>query len=120
MPPKAIARLRRLRRLAPLLRLGPVQSFLRRRIERGISGPSDERRAATDVQLWGCVESADQRRVTATMRTPNGYDLTVSASLALARHLLENGVEGGYYTPSLLMGPGFAERLEGVSLVLTS
>jgi short subunit dehydrogenase-like uncharacterized protein len=120
LPPKAIARLRRLRRLQPLLRLGPVQSFLRRRIERGVSGPSDERRAATNVQLWGRVESADQRQVTATMRTPNGYDLTVSASLALVAHLLENAVEGGFYTPSLLMGAGFAESLEGVSLELSS
>lgn len=72
------------------------------------------------MQLWGRAESADGRSVTATMRTPNGYDLTVAASLALAGHLLENDVEGGYYTPSLLMGSGFAERLDGVSLALQS
>jgi short subunit dehydrogenase-like uncharacterized protein len=106
--------------LQPLLRLGVVQSFLRKRIEKGVKGPSDQRRAATGVQLWVRAESADQRSVTATMQTPNGYDLTVDASLALARHLLENDVEGGYYTPSLLMGPGFAERLDGVSLDLQS
>ena len=120
LPPKAIGRLKRLRRLQPLLRLGMVQSFLRRRIERGVKGPSDDRRASTGVQLWGCVESADGRNVTATMSTPNGYDLTVDASLALAAHLLENDVEGGYYTPSLLMGSGFAERLNGVSFDLRS
>lgn len=120
LPPKAIKRLEQLRRLQPLLRLGPVQSFLRKRIEKGVKGPSDERRAATGVQLWGCAESADGRRVTATMRTPNGYDLTVDASLALAAYLLENAVEGGYYTPSLLMGSDFAERLDGVSLALQS
>ena len=120
LPPKAIGRLKRLRRLQPLLRLGMVQSFLRRRIERGVKGPSDDRRASTGVQLWGCVESADGRSVTATMSTPNGYDLTVDASLTLAAHLLENDVEGGYYTPSLLMGSGFAERLNGVSFDLRS
>lgn len=120
LPPKAIGRLKRLRHLQPLLRLGMVQSFLRRRIERGVKGPSDDRRASTGVQLWGCVESADGRSVTATMSTPNGYDLTVDASLTLAAHLLENDVEGGYYTPSLLMGSGFAERLNGVSFDLRS
>lgn len=120
LPPKAIGRLKRLRRLQPLLRLGMVQSFLRKRIEKGVKGPSDDRRAATGVQLWGCVESADGRSLAATMQTPNGYDLTVDASLTLARHLLENDVEGGYYTPSLLMGAGFAERLDGVSFALQS
>lgn len=36
LPPKAIKRLQRLRRLQPLLRLGMVQSFLRKRIEKGV------------------------------------------------------------------------------------
>lgn len=120
LPPKTIERMRWMRRLQPLLRLGVVQSFLRKRIEKGVKGPSDDRRAATGVQLWGCVESADGRSLAATMQTPNGYDLTVDASLILAGHLLENDVEGGYYTPSLLMGAGFAERLDGVSFALQS
>ena len=54
------------------------------------------------------------------MTTPNGYDLTVSACLGLTEYLLENGVEGGYYTPSLLMGAGYAETLPGVSFSLQS
>ena len=44
----------------------------------------------------------------------------VDACLTLAAHLLENDVEGGFYTPSLLMGAGFAERLDGVSFALQS
>lgn len=116
MPPRRIAQLRRMRLMRPLLGLAPVQSLLKRRIERGVSGPSPERRAASKTELWGEATSADGRRASATMTTPNGYDVTVIAALAISRHVLESDVEGGYYTPSLLMGADFAESLPGVSL----
>jgi short subunit dehydrogenase-like uncharacterized protein len=58
--------------------------------------------------------SADGRTVSATMTTPNGYDLTVTASLGIVEYLLQNDVEGGYYTPSLLMGADYAVSLPGV------
>ena len=120
LPPSSIAKMKRLRRLQPLLKLGPVQSFLRKKVERKISGPSGERRADSVMQIWGEAKSADGRMVSATMTTPNGYDLTVSASLALIDFLSKNTVEGGFYTPSLLAGPGFAESLPGVSLSIRS
>lgn len=120
LPPSSIRKMQRLRLLQPLLRLGVVKSFLRKQIERKVSGPSGERRAETACQVWGEVKSADGRIVSATMTTPNGYDLTVSASLGLVEFLLENEVEGGYYTPSLLMGSAYAESLPGVSFKLRS
>jgi short subunit dehydrogenase-like uncharacterized protein len=52
------------------------------------------------------------------MSTPNGYDLTVSAGLGIVEYLLNNSVEGGYYTPSLLMGSGYAATLPGVTFNL--
>jgi short subunit dehydrogenase-like uncharacterized protein len=48
------------------------------------------------------------------MTTPNGYELTVTASLGIVTFLLENDVEGGFFTPSLLMGADYASRLPGV------
>lgn len=119
MPPGRVKQLRRMRLLAPLMGLGFVQSWVKQRIESKVSGPSDETRASSQSQLWGEVVSADGRRVTATMTTPNGYDLTVAASLAITRHVLDNDIEGGYYTPSLLMGADFAETLPGVSLEMS-
>jgi short subunit dehydrogenase-like uncharacterized protein len=70
------------------------------------------------VQIWGEVRSADGRTAAAVMTTPNGYDFTVSAALGLLQHVLENPVEGGFYTPSLLMGSCYAESLPGVSITL--
>jgi short subunit dehydrogenase-like uncharacterized protein len=114
VPPSVIAKLRRLRWLQPLLGWAPVQAWLKRKAEGRVSGPSDAVRRDTRSELWGEAASADGRTVAATMTTPNGYDLTVTASLGIAAFLLENEAEGGYYTPSLLMGSGYAASLQGV------
>jgi len=115
MPPATIAWLRRLRWLLPLLARDSIQSFLKGRIDRKLGGPEPQRRATSYGELWGQARSADGRTVSATMTTPNGYDLTVSAALGIVEYLLENQVEGGYYTPSLLMGSGYAATLPGVT-----
>jgi short subunit dehydrogenase-like uncharacterized protein len=114
VPPATVARLRRLRWAQPLLRLPAVQSFLKKRIGGRVQGPGDAVRERSYCELWGEARSADGRTVSATMTTPNGYDLTVSAGLGIAAHLLTNTVEGGYYTPSLLMGSAYAASLPGV------
>jgi short subunit dehydrogenase-like uncharacterized protein len=116
VPPATIQRLRKLRWLQPLLGTKLVLNFLKRRIERSVSGPDEQRRQNTDAQLWGQVKTADGRSVSGTMTTPNGYDLTVTASLGVVDYLLKNDVEGGYYTPSTLLGAGYAQTLPGVSM----
>ncbi len=118
MPTTTIRRLRKLRWLQPLLAAPLVQNFIKKRITASIKGPDDARRGSTRAQLWGQVRSADGRTISATMTTPNAYDLTVSASLGIVEYLLKNDVEGGYYTPSTLMGAGYAQSLPGVSLTL--
>lgn len=120
VPPATASRLRRLRWLQPLLGLAPVQSFMKRRIGKTVRGPSDETRAASRSELWGEATSADGRSVSATLSGPNGYDLTVSASLGIVAWLLENDVEGGYYTPSLLMGADYAATLPGVEFRISA
>lgn len=118
LPPATIAHLRRLRWFQSLLSLSPVQSFLKKRIEKRISGPTERGRKESQSQLWGQVTTADGRTVEATMTTPNGYDLTVSASLGAVEFLFGNDVEGGFYTPSLLLGADYAAALPGVEFTL--
>lgn len=120
MPPATIAWLRRLRWMQPLLGWGGVQAVLRSLVASRLRGPSGKAREASFGELWGRVKSADGRSVSATMTTPNGYDLTVSAGLGIVEYLLQNSVEGGYYTPSLLMGPGYAATLPGVKFSFVS
>ena len=116
--PATIKRVRRARWLQPILGTAMVQKFLKQRIGKSVRGPSDEKRDRTECQLWGEVSSSDGRRVSATMTTPNGYDLTVTASLGIVEYLLSHDVEGGFYTPSLLMGAGYAASLPGVAMHL--
>jgi short subunit dehydrogenase-like uncharacterized protein len=114
-PPSMVLRMRRARMAKPLLAMQWVQNMMKRRVEKVISGPSADERAVSGMQLWGEARSADGRSVAACMQTPDGYDITVTASLGVVEHLLENEAEGGFYTPSLLMGAGYAESLPGVT-----
>jgi len=119
-PPSAILRMKRLRMIKPLLSMQWVQNMMKRRIEKSITGPESGERQNSQMQLWGEVSSADGRNASATMTTPNGYDVTVSASIGIVEFLLKNDVEGGFYTPSLLMGADYATSLPGISMTINS
>lgn len=117
VPPKTAARLRRLRLLGPLLGLSPVQAFLKAQVAKRVRGPSGNARGKTGCVVWGEVRDADGRELKRRLRTPNGYDLTVTAALGIADRLL--GGErpaGGFYTPSRLMGANYVLGLPGVTL----
>jgi len=120
VPPSMVMRMKRLRMVRPLLAMQWVQNMMKRRVEKQVSGPSTEQREKSRMQLWGEVRTADGRRVTADMTTPDGYDVTVTAALGIVEYLLRNEVEGGFYTPSLLMGAGYATTLPGVKLRINS
>lgn len=116
MSPAAINKMKRLASLGPILSWGLVQGWLRRQVGKRISGPDESRRADTGVQVWGEASSADGRRVEASLTGPNGYDMTVTASLGIVEKLLEKTFAGGFMTPSLLMGPDYAATLPGVKV----
>jgi short subunit dehydrogenase-like uncharacterized protein len=97
-----------------------VQNILIRRIEKTVKGPTPQQRRETLMQIWGEVRSADGRSVSAVMTTPNGYDVTATASLGIVQYLLNNEVEGGFYTPSLLLGADYATSLPGVSMSINT
>jgi short subunit dehydrogenase-like uncharacterized protein len=116
---KTIANVRRLRLFKPLLGLGFVQNFMKRRIERTNRGPSEQRRRDNGCYVWGEVTDGSGKLVKLSIAGPNGYDLTVTASLGIAAHLMARGneVAGGYYTPSQLMGAEYVLGLPGVRRV---
>ena len=118
VPPKTIERARWMRYLRPLLRLGAVQDFMKRNIERATPGPSQQRRQDTGAYVWGEVRNAAGREVRLALSAPNGYDLTVTASLGIVERLLSAPPNaGGYFTPSQLMGADYVLTLPGVQLV---
>ena len=116
--PKTIANVRRLRLLGPLLRTRLLQNFLKHRVEKSVRGPSDAKRGSTVTHLWGEVRDAAGRELRAQLLTPNGYALTVTASLGIVQRLLRGNAPTGYRTPSQLMGADYVLSLPGVRRVI--
>ena len=117
VPPKTASRLRRLRLLGPLLGLSPVQAFLKAQVAKRVRGPSENTRGKTGCVVWGEASDPQGREIKRRLRTPNGYEITVTAALGIVERLL--GGErppGGYYTPSRLMGANYVLGLPGVTL----
>jgi short subunit dehydrogenase-like uncharacterized protein len=101
------------RYLGWLLGSGFVQRYLKRRIQAGPPGPTEEERARGRSWLWGEVSDATGRRVVSRLRGPEGYTMTVRASLAIVERVLAGEAPAGFQTPARAYGPDFALGLEG-------
>jgi short subunit dehydrogenase-like uncharacterized protein len=115
VPPATVSRLRRLRMLGPLLDTRLVQGLLKRGVARSVRGPSEEKRARTVTHVWGEVRGPDGAEARRHLVVPNGYTLTVTASLGIVEHLLRGTDAAGYRTPSQLMGADYVLSLPDVA-----
>lgn len=111
--PRALAGMRRLRYLRPLLGLPPVQRFLKSRVDRQPPGPDAGQRAATPTYVWGEARNAAGRVKCARLVTANGYTVTVHGALGVVERLLAGGATAGARTPARLMGARYIETLPG-------
>jgi short subunit dehydrogenase-like uncharacterized protein len=111
--PAMVARARRANRFKWLFGTSVVQSFIKRRIEKRVEGPSAAKRDAQPSYVWGEVTNARGDKRTARIKTANGYSLTVTGALAVVEHLLAHEVPGGTCTPAKLIGPDLVTRLQG-------
>lgn len=104
MPPATIARLRRWRWLVPLAGYGPVRRWMAGRAG-AVRGPDEARRAASGCHVWAELHDAAGTLHRAELDTPNGYDVTAWCAVGIVERLLRDPPrEGGYRTPSQLMG----------------
>ncbi len=115
-----IIKLRCLDWIRPMLRLGWVQRMLKRQVERRIQGPSEARRNARGVRVWGEVRNPSGDVVSARMTTANGYTLTALAPVAIIERMLAGEMDAGSTTPARLMGKDFASSLQGSSEIRIS
>ncbi len=111
--PRMIANARRANWLRWLFRLAPVQTLLKRRIEKTVEGPSETTRQASETYVWGEATNAHGDIKTARIKTANGYALTVTGALAIVEHIQSHEIQGGTYTPSKLAGPNLITTLPG-------
>jgi short subunit dehydrogenase-like uncharacterized protein len=113
--PAAVRAARLSRFFAPLLGLAPVQTFLKKRVEKQVRGPSAEERRTGSVQLWGRA-SDGSRALQRTMQVPDGYAFTAEAALACTLRVLGDGRGPGASTPALAFGADFVLGLPGVRM----
>lgn len=117
----AIRGMRLLGSMRFLLRSNGIQSVLKRYAAR-IPGPSANERAKSRTYVWGEAVNADGKKKTARVETENGYDVTVTGSLAIVDELLRREARAepppaGSITPARLLGADFVARLPGSSAI---
>lgn len=93
-----------------------VQWYMKRKIERTISGPTEQERSAGETLLWGEVSNAVGKKTSMRMRTPEGYSLTVDAAVTIVQRALTEHLPTGALTPSKAFGPDFVTTLKGVEV----
>ncbi|MCB0637397.1 MAG: hypothetical protein KDC54_12300, partial [Lewinella sp.] len=99
------------RYLAWFLRLSWVKAFLKRRIESGPAGPSDEQRERSQSLVWGQVTDEEGHAHTARLTTLEGYTLTAMTSLMITKKVLEGEVFPGHQTPAGAYGADLVMEL---------
>jgi short subunit dehydrogenase-like uncharacterized protein len=114
--PAAVFAMRSLNHMRPVLASTRVRNFLRRLAARS-KGPSEAQLRGETSYVWGEARNPAGRVSTARVTTPNGYRLTTDSTLLALQFVLSQRPQGGYYTPSRLMGPRCVERLPGVSAI---
>jgi len=97
--------------------LPPVQAFLKKQIESGPPGPSDEERAKGRSFLWGEAKDGGGKPVRSRLVTPEGYTLTAMTAWDIAKRTIAGDARAGFQTPSKVFGPDYILEFEGVERV---
>lgn len=112
--PSTIRLFRLSRYVSRVLARSWVQKGLKAWADQAIQPPGDEERARAPYYLWGRVENERGESRELRVRTPNGYSLTVDASLKSVQKVLAGEVAPGSWTPSRAFGADFLRKLSGV------
>jgi len=103
------------RLIRPIFKLGFVQSKMKQKIDKTVSGPDQDARDAKPTLVWGEVSDASGQTLVGRFTTPNGYSLTADGIVLTANFFANYNGEGGYLTPSLLFGADVVLTLPGVT-----
>ncbi len=92
-----------------------MQGRMKRRIQAGPPGPTDEERARGKSLLWGEATDGQGNHVVSRLRGPEGYTLTALTALAVVERVLAGHAPAGFQTPSRVFGPDFVLEVKGVT-----
>jgi short subunit dehydrogenase-like uncharacterized protein len=97
-----------------LLRTGWVRRYVKKKIAQRPAGPSNEQRAKAVGYMWGRATNAVGQSVEARLCGPEGYTITLHATLIIARKILNGQWHKGYQTPAKVYGAALAEEVPGL------
>ncbi|HEY0679827.1 MAG TPA: saccharopine dehydrogenase NADP-binding domain-containing protein [Chitinophagaceae bacterium] len=97
-----------------LLRTTFVRSFIKKKIDRRAPGPTDEQRTNAKALIWGQVTDNKGEKISARMSCPDGYTLTMLASLVISKKILDGNYKAGYQTPASAYGEDLILEIPGV------
>lgn len=109
-----LAKVKKMNRISFLLKSRIVKNFLKGQLDKKPDGPSDEKRDAAGMFLWGEVTNGS-KKVEARLRTPNGYTLTAKTSVLIGEKVLGGDFKSGYQTPSTGYGKNLILEVDGCS-----
>lgn len=116
MPGAAARVLSTLQPLLPLIQKPFIAKRIQRRIARRPLGPSDAQRDAAHIRVWGEARDARGNVVTSRLRIPDGYSLTMRATLDAAGRILRGEAKPGFQAPASAFGSDALLGLEGVGV----
>ena len=92
-----------------------AKGLLTKGVDRWLSNPTADERAASTTRIWGEAwsEQTDET-VQSVLSTLDPYELTVSAAVACAERVLDDEAPTGYTTPASAFGAEFVRSLDGV------
>jgi short subunit dehydrogenase-like uncharacterized protein len=97
-----------------LLRTRWMRGKLQKKINRNPAGPADDRRSKATGYVWGRATNAAGKSVEARLSGPEGYTITLHATLLIAQKVLNKEFKPGYQTPAAVYGPGLVLEIPGV------
>lgn len=116
--PGMVKQLKRLNWVKPILGLGLVQKFLKKRIEKKVKGPDKATRDKLTTFVWGEVKNKAGETKSYRIEVANGYEITATGSVYVAQALLgDQARSSGYQTPSMLLGTDLIEKLPGTKVI---
>jgi short subunit dehydrogenase-like uncharacterized protein len=107
-----LSKVRKLGWFGFLVKMSFVKRLMMKQVDKKKDGPSDEKREAAQMYLWGKVSNGKDT-TEARLTTPNGYSLTAKTSVLIADKILNGQFSSGYQTPSTAYGKGVILEVEG-------
>jgi saccharopine dehydrogenase (NAD+, L-lysine-forming) len=94
----------------------PVQTLLKRAVDRWGPEPTAADRARGWTRVWAAVRTEDGARRTAHLHGPEAYTLTARAAVGAVERVVDAPPDPGFQTPSTALGASFVSDLDGVEV----